>query len=162
MQQEANKLLKWLYCLALISSIFPPLLTGPFGWIAVFSGGGVMRSVGIIVITLSAIYLYRVVLVVRHENTLDAFITGKLVRSFRVLGIILMALGLIGTLTLFILKPILLDIFSKPGDSNVAYFVTGIYFYLISNVGFPGVMLFEASRLLGFEENLRDQNNRDE
>ena len=162
MQQEANKLLKWLYCLALISSIFPPLLMGPYGWIAVASSGGVMRGVGIIVIAFSAIYLYRVALVVRHENTLDAFITGKLVRSLRVLGIILMALGLIGTLTLFISKPILLGIFSKPGDSGVAYFVTGIFVYLISNVGFPGVMLFEASRLLGFEENLRDLENRAE
>jgi hypothetical protein len=47
--------------------------------------------------------------------------------------------------------------FGKPGDAGVAFFVVGIVIYLISSAGLAGLLMFEASRLFGFEVRLKDE-----
>lgn len=106
---------------------------------------------------LQAIFLYRIVKVVRKPHTLDAHITSKRILLLRRFGIVLMVLGVVGSLAIFFVKTISLGIFSKPGDSGIAFFVTGIFVYLVSSVGLPGLLIFEASRLFGFEAKLADE-----
>ena len=155
MKLEAGKWLKWLYCLTLGASIFPSGFFGASGWTALATGGGWMRGGLLFVFVWFAVFGYRIFLVLRYQSTLDAFVTGRLVKFLRVLGLILMTVGLLGSMTILFLKPLALGIFGQPGESGVAFFVTGIFLYFISSVSLSGVMLFEASRLIGFEESLR-------
>jgi len=66
-----------------------------------------------------------------------------------------MSIGLIGSLTIFFIKPLALGIFGKPGDGGVAFFVVGVLVYFISSSGLLGLLMFEASRLFGFEAQLK-------
>ncbi|MDD2701209.1 MAG: hypothetical protein PHH36_08210 [Sideroxydans sp.] len=151
MKTEASRSLKWLYCLTLIAVIFPSGVFGAAGWIGLATGGGLFRGGIIMMLILLGLFIYRIVLVVRHSHTLNAFIPGARIKVMRRFGIFLMAVGLLGSFAIFLVKPIALGIFGKPGDSGVAFFVTGMYLYLLSSVGFPGLLMFEASRLFGFE-----------
>lgn len=154
MQAEASRSLKWLYCLTLIAVIFPSGVLGAAGWVGLATGGGLFRGGIIMMLILLSLFIYRIVLVVRNSQTLHALIPSTRIKILRRIGIFLMAVGLLGSLAIFLLKPIALGIFGKPGDSGVAFFVTGMYLYLLSSVGFPGLLMFEASRLFGFEAQL--------
>lgn len=157
MKTEASKSLKWLYCLTLIVAIFPTGLFGAAGWVGLASGGGLFSGGIIAVIILLTIFTYRIVLVARNPHTLDAYIASTRIKLLRYFGIFLMSIGLIGSFTIFFIKPLALGIFGKPGDSGVAFFVVGIFVYLISSSGLLGLLMFEASRLFGFEAQLKDE-----
>lgn len=154
MKTEASRSLKWLYCLTLIAIIFPTGMYGAAGWVSLATGGGMLGGGMIALIILLTIFIYRIVVVVRNPHTLDAYITGTRIKFLRYLAIFLMVVGLVGSMTIFFIKPIALGIFGKPGDSGVAFFVTGLFIYLISSAGLPGLLMFEASRLFGFETQL--------
>jgi hypothetical protein len=161
MKAEASRKLKWLYCLTLITAVFPSGLFGGAGWIGLATGGGMLGGGIVALAILLAIFIYRIVLVARNPHTLDAYITSTPVKLLRYLGIFLMAIGLIGSFAIFFIKPLALGIFGKPGDAGVAFFVVGVFIYLISSAGLIGLLMFEASRLFGFEAQLKDkQSNR--
>ena len=67
-----------------------------------------------------------------------------------------MTLGCIGSIAIVFNKQLALAFFGKPGDAGVAFFAMGMYLYFLASAGLPGVLIFELSRLLGFEANLRD------
>ena len=155
MKHKAGKLFKWLYCLTLLASIFPSGLFASSSWAALALGGGWMRG-GLLLLLLWLIpFVYRIFLVIRYPSTLDAFVTGKLVKTLRFLSILFMVVGVLGSLAILFVKPLAMGIFGQPGDAGIAYFVTGIFFYFISSVGLPSIILFEVSRLISFEEKLR-------
>jgi hypothetical protein len=156
MKTEASKSLKWLYCLTLVAAIFPSGIFGAAGWVGLASGGGMFSGGLMAVAILLAIFIYRIVLVTRNPHTLDAYIASTRIRLLRYFGIFLMSIGLIGSFTIFFIKPLALGIFGKPGDSGVAFFVVGLFVYLISSSGLLGLLMFEASRLFGFEAQLKD------
>lgn len=155
MKAVASRKLKWLYCLTLITAIFPSGLFGGAGWVALATGGGMLGGGIFVLAILLAIFIYRIVLVARSPHTLDAYITSTPVKLLRYLGLFLMEIGLIGAFAIFFIKPLALGIFGKPGDGGVAYFVVGIFIYLISSSGLLGLLMFEASRLFGFEAQLK-------
>lgn len=157
MKTEARRSLKWLYCLTLIAAIFPSGLFGATGWVGLATGGGMLRAGIFALAILLAIFIYRIVLVVRSPHTLDAYITSTPVKLLRYLGIFLMVAGLIGSFAIFFIRPLTLGIFGQPGDSGVAFFVMGVMLYLISSAGLAGLLMFEASRLFGFEARLKDE-----
>jgi len=157
MKTGASRSLKWLYCLTLVAAIFPVGLFGAAGWVGLATGGGLLSG-GIIALSiLLAIFIYRIALVVRNPHTLDAYITGTRIKLLRYLAIFLMAIGLIGSFAIFFIKPLALGVFGKPGDSGVAFFVMGMLIYLISSGGILGLLMFETSRLFGFEARLNDE-----
>jgi hypothetical protein len=157
MKTEASRSLKWLYCLTLIAAIIPSGLLGAAGWVGLATGGGLFRW-GIFAVTiLLAIFIGRIVLVIRSPFTLDAYITSTPVRLLRLLGILLMAIGLIGSFAIFFIRPLALALFGGPGDGGVVFFVMSLMFYFISSAGLSGLLMFEASRLLGFEASLSDE-----
>jgi hypothetical protein len=157
MKTEASKSLKWLYCLTLIAAIFPTGIFGAAGWVGLATGGGLLSGGIIAVAILLAVFIYRIVLVTRNRHTLDAYIANTRIKLLRNIGIFLMIIGLIGSFSIFFIKPLALGIFGKPGDSGVAFFVVGVFVYLISSSGLLGLLMFEASRLFGFEAQLKDE-----
>ena len=157
MKAEASRNLKWLYCLTLIAAIFPSGLFGAAGWVGLATGGGMLGGGIFVLVILLAIFIYRIVLVARSPHTLDAYITSTPVKLLRYLGIFLMVIGLIGSFAIFFIRPLALGVFGKPGDSGVAFFVMSIFIYLISSAGLMGLLMFEASRLFGFEAQLKDE-----
>lgn len=157
MKTKASRSLKWLYCLTLIAGIFPSGVFGAAGWVGLATGGGIFGGGIFAIAILLAIFIYRIVLVARNPHTLDSYITGTRIKLLRYFGIFLMGVGLIGSFTLFFIKPLALGIFGHPGDSGVAFFVVSVFVYLISSSGLPGLLMFEASRLFGFESQLKDE-----
>ncbi len=151
MKTEAGRVLKWLYCLSLIAVIFPSGLFGASGWIGLATGGGMLSGGLVPLLVLFAAFVYRIVLVVRDPHRLDAYVTSTPLKLLRGFGVFLMVAGLLGSLAIFFIGPLALGIFGKPGDAGVAYFVVGLAISLISSAGLPGVLVFEASRLFGFE-----------
>ena len=157
MKIEASRSLKWLYCLTLITAIIPSGLFGAAGWVGLATGGGLFSGGIFALALLLAIFIYRIVLVVRHPHRLDAYIPSTSVKLLRYLSIFLMVVGLIGSFAIFFIRPLALGIFGQPGDSGVAFFVIGILIYLISSSGLLGLLMFEASRLFGFEAQSKDE-----
>jgi len=157
MQTEASRSLKWLYCLILVVTIFPSGMLGASGWVGLATGGGIFGGGLIGLAILFAIFIYRIVLVARSPHTLDAYVTSTPVKLLRYFGIFLMVIGLIGSFAVFFIRPLALGIFGKPGDAGVAFFVVGVVLYVISSAGLAGLLMFEASRLFGFEARLKDE-----
>jgi hypothetical protein len=157
MKTEASRSLKWLYCLILIVTIFPTGLLGASGWVGLATGGGIFSGGLIGLAILLAIFIYRIVLIVRSPHTLDAYVPSTPVKLLRNFGIFLMVIGLIGSFAVFFIRPLALGMFGKPGDAGVAFFVVGIVLYVISSAGLAGLLMFEASRLFGFEARLKDE-----
>lgn len=151
MKLEVSRSMKWLYCLTLIAAIFPTGVFGASGWMGLVTGGGLLQGGFIFVIPLLLIVGYRVFLVTRKPHTLDSCITGKGIKALRVMGIVLMVIGMVASIGILFLKPLTLGIFGTPGDAGIAFFAMGMWLYFFSSAGLYGLLLFEASRLLGFE-----------
>ncbi len=151
LKTEAGRSLRWLYCLTLVAAIFPVGLFGAAGWVGLATGGGLFSMGRVAVVIFLAMVIYRIVLVARNPQTLSAYIASRKINFLRYLGIFLMAIGLIGSITIFFIRPLTLGLFKNPGDSGVAFFVVGMYLYFVSSFGLVGLLLFEASRLFGFE-----------
>ncbi|MCF8198715.1 MAG: hypothetical protein K9J42_08115 [Sulfuritalea sp.] len=146
---RADRKLKWLYCLALVSSVIPALSSG---WVALAMG-----TVALFQLPLLIAYAYRVQMVVRHPATLDAFVSNWRLAALRKLGIGLMFLGAIGAFAMPFSSYLAVAIYGSTGPSGVASFVVGVWLAMASSAGFFGVVCFELSRLLGFETMLRPQ-----
>ena len=146
---RSDRKLKWLYCLALVSSVIPALSSG---WVALAMG-----AVGLFQLPLLIVYVYRIQMVVRHPATLDAFVSNWRLAALRKLGIALMLLGAIAAFAMPFSSYLAVSIFGSMGPSGVAAFVVGVWLAMASSAGFFGVVCFELSRLLGFEAMLRPQ-----
>lgn len=160
MYLDANGKLKWLYCLALATGLFPTLLAGASGWIAMAVGAGWLGGFGAFgLLPILILSIYRIVTVVKMQSALGAFITRPSVKVLRLLGISGMIIGVIGSIAILFIVPITVGLFGKMAYSGIAFFATGLGLYLIASVGLPALMLFEFSRLLGFETKLDARRN---
>ena len=149
MERKASNSLKWLYCLTLAAMIFPVGLSGGSGWIGMATGGGLLGGVPFLPLLLVGWAVYRIVQVVRSPNALDVYVSGDFVKLLRGMGILLMIVGSSAALLIVFIRPLTLAIFGRPGDGGVAYFVVGVFLYVISLAGWLGIILFEASRSTG-------------
>ncbi|MDB5801581.1 MAG: hypothetical protein JWL63_2520 [Rhodocyclales bacterium] len=155
MNIQANKYLRGLYCLALILTFFPTALFGSTGWAALATGGGLLAGGALLALPMLFAFIYRIFLVAKYKDTLNAINVNGFTALVRKLGILLMILGVLGAVSILFTRVIALGIFGQAGEGGIAYFVVGMYAYLIAGLGLPGVMVFEASRLFGFEQPLR-------
>jgi len=149
MIQIAGKFLKWLYCLTLVAMIVPSGLLGASGAVGMATGGGLIGGGPIVALLLVAGMVYRIYQVVRFSGALDVYVSGSGGKVVHGLGIFLMIVGLAASLLVFFIKPLTLAIFGQAGDAGVAFFVVGVFLYLISATGWLGVILFELNRLIG-------------
>ena len=155
MSIKANGYLRTLYCLALVLTLFPTGLFGASGFVGLAVGGGLLGIGMLFLLPILVAIIYRVFLVIRYKDRLDAIHVNGLTKFIRWLGILLMVLGVLGAIAILFSRVIALGIFGQPGEAGIAYFVVGVYAYFVAGLGLPGVMVFEASRLLGFEQDLQ-------
>lgn len=151
MNREASRLFKVAYCIVLISTIIPFGIAGS-SWVAIARGtvaGGVLNIGPVALILLGA---YRIYLVARRPGTLDSRPTTGIVSAFRAIGICGIYLGVIFAVINLAASPLMRMFLTNPGDSNVAYFVAGLFMAALNSLGTFCLALFEFSRLLAFEQ----------
>ena len=166
MYLRASKWLKTLYCTCLITSLITTVFNSGLYTVSIFSrtgwatGDGWMlaAATGFGGLLLLALMIYRVVTVVKLRPSLDAFVASKFQRVLRVIGIAGMVVGIVGALALFFVQSIALGIFGRSGAVGAVYLVVSVYaVMLVSGVGLPSLLLFELSRMVGFEANLHEK-----
>jgi hypothetical protein len=155
MQQTASLSLKWAYALVILSAVLPIGLASS-GWVALAAGGGASLGIPFLgPVVMLGLGLYRVFLVAKVPSTLDAFDVAGFGKALRKIGIFLLFVGaVVGALNL-ISRPLLLALPSQYTRGAPVFFVVGVYLSILGGLGLLGLIFFELSRLLGFEQNVR-------
>jgi len=152
MQMQTSNAVRTIYCLAVFGVVFPFPVSS---WVSMtLGGGGTVPVIGpLLLLFLGA---YRIFSVVKNKTLLNSPAILGLPRVIRVLGISAMLLGAMSALAWPFMKLIALAIFGKPGDGGIAFYAVGVYLALGKGFASLGVVLFEASRLMGFEAKDRE------
>jgi hypothetical protein len=95
--------------------------------------------------------IYRVVFVIKDASTLAAPPAAGVARLLRVLGIVMLVVGALVFALNVVSGPLMHRFMSSHTESGAEYFVVGTYLALLGGIGAFGLLLFEFSRLLGFE-----------
>jgi hypothetical protein len=141
------------YVLALLSSAIPAPTSG---WVKLALGTGAWRSpLALVALATFALLIWRIVVVVRYRDRLDAPIGHRGLRWCRAAAVALMATGVASYVLQWFMFPFARAIFPRSGDSGIAFVVAGMWLAALATP--LGVLLFEASRLLGFERWYREQ-----
>ena len=153
MYKEASLSVRTLYCLAVLSAIFP---FGMSGWVAATLGTfQVGRIFLVFPIVILGAGLWRIYVVARRRETLDSYVPDGALKVMRVVGMGVAVIYLLLRLgSSFFLRSL-----GNTGDIStrgVLSYVAGVYFALFSGAASLGVMIFEFSRLLGFERQQAD------
>lgn len=119
-----------------------------------------MGWVGLFQLPLLLMYGYRIHLLIRHPTTLDAFVRTRWHAALRKLGIGLMLVGTLAAFGMAFSGQLAQLIFGTKGPNGIAAFVVALWFAMASGAGVFGVICFEISRLLGFEDMLRPPRSR--
>ncbi len=150
MKDVASPLLKLFYCITLFNFVAPAMI---------FMTGftSMMRSGPLIVVGM-LVYLipasYRIYLVATIEGKLDAPVGSQPSKIMRKFGIFCIFIGGVGTIVAW--AGALIGGISNPNMGTgllLGMGITGAYF--LTYLGNFGLVIFEFSRLLGFEQSLR-------
>lgn len=137
-----------IYGLALAGLVVGQLGASP--WVGLAVGGGLAGWLGLLTFSLITCGLiYRIYLVLRYIGALRARKPNVLGTLFRGLGLLVMTAGAIGTVSVFLVKPLTLLLLKSPGENGIGYFVVGLYAVGMSGSGWIGCLLFEFSRIMG-------------
>lgn len=144
--------LKWAYCLALLFAVLPLGLAGS-SWVALARGGigGAMPMLGILPLLVLA--LYRIYLVARVPDTLSSYPAAGFGRALRALGTFAIYLGAIVSIMSLLASPLVRVLMKSHTESGAEYFVVGLYLSMLGGVGTLGLLCYELSRLVAFEQN---------
>lgn len=140
--------LRALYVLTLITSIVP--LKGS-SWVGLATGGGWLAVLGLTTVILVALAVWRVIQVMRDRHRLAAPPVAGVTRALRVAGVVLMVLGVVVFLLHFFIGSSGRWIAPRGSDNGIEFFVVGLALSMFGGFGVAGILLFEFSRLLGFE-----------
>jgi hypothetical protein len=154
MYSEPSVLLRALYCLAVLSAIYP---SGMSGWVAATLGGA-PSLYRIPTLLFAALGLWRIYAVARHRHTLGSYVFPGPLKVLRVVGIVGLVIGTLYLVLRIGVAPIVRSL-NEVGDSStrgIAGYVAGVYVALLQTVVTPGIIVFELSRLLGFERYTHD------
>ncbi|MFZ6642893.1 hypothetical protein ACO0LL_24455 [Undibacterium sp. TC4M20W] len=155
MQLVASRKLKIAYAIALLAAVLPMGLASS-GWVALAMGGGVgIPYVGPIVMLLLG--AYRVITVIANPQALISFPVKGVARVLRMTGVFALYIGAaVGMLNL-LSRPLMALFLTQKTESGVEFFVAGMILVALGGIGVLGLLCFELSRLLGFEEHARSQ-----
>ena len=149
MHHAASVQLRVFYCLAVVSAVLP---FGMSGWVAMTIGPSPMPMVPYLgPLTLLLIGIWRIYQVSRSPVTLDSYVYGGALKALRVIGLIAMGVGVLYLIVRFAAGPLMRILVPRRSDSGVEFYIVGVYLALLSGVGPLGILLFETSRLFGFE-----------
>ena len=141
--------IRWLYCLAVAAAIFPFATSG---WVAATLGGLPLQSIPFIgPILFLVIGIWRIYCVLRYRGTLDSYVFGGPLKVLRIAGIVGMGIAVVYLVARFSAGTILRSIVKTRTESGVEFYVVGIYLALLGGIAPLAIVVFEFSRLLGFE-----------
>ena len=157
MKIPASTSLKWAYCLVLLFAVLPLGLAGS-SWVAMARGGiaGSLPLIG--VLPMFALALYRIYLVARVPSTLSSYAPAGFARVLRVLGIFGLYLGAAVSIASLAAGPLMRALMTSRTESGVEYFVVGMYLSMLGGVGTLGLLFYELSRLITFEQRVPARN----
>ena len=155
MHQTASLSLKWAYCLVILSAVMPVGLVSS-GWVALAAGSGTSLGIPFLgPVIMLGLGLYRVFLVAKIPNTLDALEVAGFSKALRKVGIFLLFVGAVVAALNLISRPLLLALPPQYTRGAPVFFVVGVYLSILGGLGLLGLIFFELSRLLGFEKSIR-------
>lgn len=144
--RSASTSIKLTYTLAVLA-IYPIAIVGSSGWVAIAMGAGVNWWILVALL----VGVWRVYQVWTKGSTLSAPIPTAAIGVLRWIGLLLMAATVVLALALFFQKQVAGLFFSGKSDTGIEFFVLKMYATLIGSLTTSGILLFELSRLLGFE-----------
>lgn len=146
---------RWLYLLALLTVLAP--VPGS-GWARLATGGGPLVLMGLPALAILALATWRAVQVIRDRGRLAAPALAGRIRWMRKIALAIMAVGVVVTMLQLLTVPIAGVIFKGArSETGVEFFVVGVWLAMFSGWGPVGLLLFEFSRMLGFERAQREQ-----
>lgn len=152
---ETGRAVRTIYGLALVSIALPAPMSG---WVGMALGVTSVRAfVPMIWFIPFALIAWRIVLVIRRSGLLDAPSDHQALRWCRKIGTGLMAVGMVIYLLQWFVVPLARTVFPRGSDNGIEFFVLGLGFAMLAAATPIGLLLFEASRLLGFERWYREQ-----
>lgn len=146
---------RWLYAAVLLGNW---LITRSLWWPSFKAGASTGLLVpGAVMACAALVSLWRAVMVVRRPSTLDTPAPLGSIRWLRRIGIVGMGLGVLALLASFALPWILANTRAIPTEALGAVgLIAGLLMLILSASAMVGLTLFEFSRLLAFEQALRD------
>ena len=151
MNRQASFLFKLFYCVAVLGTIVPIGLASS-GWVRASTGASLVGLVPFAgPMLFLALGLYRVFLVARVPGTLDSPSVVGVAAVLRAIGVFCIYAGAVVAILNWISRPLMRLLIARPSETGVEFYVVGIYLALAGGVGVLGLLLFEFSRLLGFE-----------
>lgn len=103
-----------------------------------------------------ALIVFRIVQVLANSGRLDAFRASGVASLLRVLGLVLIYVAVVGAVLSVAGRWLVPLLVTSRRESGVAYVAAALFASSAMRVGSSGVLLFEFSRLLGFETRTRD------
>jgi hypothetical protein len=149
--QSTSLVTRILYAMVLLVSVIP---IGS-GWVALAAGATSWAGPATILVWILAVY--RAVLVLARPATLDAPCPGGWLAWCRRLGLGLVATGLALSASRFFVRPLGHLLAPHGSDNGIEYFIVGLVIAVLATLAPMGLLVFEFSRLRGFELALRAQ-----
>jgi len=153
MLQPASTALRWLYCLSIVSIIFPSMSSG---WVNIALGRGPANWFQMTLwIVFVIVGIWRIFQVATEPRTLQSYVYEGPLKVARMVGIVGMVLCVVYLAFRLGYRPLVRTLFPKPSENGVEYFVVGVYLAMIGILAPVGLYLFEFTRLVGFERHGR-------
>lgn len=144
-----------LYLLALLTVLMP--VPGS-GWVRLATGSGPLMMLGLPSLLIMVLAVWRAAQVLRDRRHLAAPPALGAALWIRRVAVALMAFGVLVTVLQIFTGPIARAIFhGGRSDSGVEYFIVGVWLAMFSGWAPVGLLLFEFSRMLGFERATREK-----
>lgn len=146
---ETSRRLQWFYVLGLIAIV---ISSRHSGWVQMAIGGSwLMSLLALTAMLVIAVAVGRAVQVLRRRDRLDAPVAAGWITLLRRAGLLLLALGIVTALLQLLMVPIVRAIVPRGSDNGIEFFIAGLALAAGSGFAPSGLLLFELSRLLGFE-----------
>lgn len=156
MNLSASKPLKLAYSITILTAIIPIGLASS-SWVALTTGGrfGAPFIIGPVIFLIFGIY--RIVTIYKNPYALRSFPLKGFANVLRKLGIFALYVGALISLVNVLSIPLVLMLGAKSGTQFlvVGMYLAGVFLAYLTNIGTIGLVSFELSRILGFEERAR-------
>jgi hypothetical protein len=152
MTLRASLPLKVVYVFVVLAAIVPIGLASS-SWVGLATGRSARSLLWLV--ALLALGIYRIVLVVRHRDTLDSPEVRGVALLLRWAGIFCLFAGAVGWVVNLVARPLLHSMMTSRSDSGIEFFIVGLFLAILGGLGWSGLLAFEFSRLLGFERQAR-------
>lgn len=150
-QMKRSRLFKLTYCITILSVMLPFGLAGS-SWVRMTVGGGLtlIPIIGPLLMLFAG--LARCAQVWIRPNVLDGPVVAGHLRVIQMAGISLIYAGALIGIANWLSIPIAKMFIKDAGPNGILYYAIGVYLALLNSLGILGLIIFEATRLAGFEK----------